>query len=188
MATATLHEAGGKIGALPSAIKPMEPAFTICGPAFTVHSPPGDNLWLHRAIAVAQPGDVLVVFTERRLRARLLGRDHVDRGRRAARRPGDRRLRARRRLLGRSASRCSRAGCASAAPAKTSARGWINDPLLLGDITVDAGDLIVGDRTASLRFRARLPARPAPRNATPKTEICKRLNAGETTMQIYSFH
>ena len=73
LGTATLHEAGGKIGALPPQIKPVDPSFAICGPAFTVHSPPGDNLWLHRAIAIAQPGDVLVVLRRRRLRARLLG-------------------------------------------------------------------------------------------------------------------
>ena len=56
-----MHEAGGKIGALPSIIKPVAPAFRCCGPALTVHSPGGDNLWLHRALDVAQPGDVLVV-------------------------------------------------------------------------------------------------------------------------------
>ncbi|MFP4902840.1 RraA family protein, partial [Paraburkholderia sp. BR14261] len=60
---ATLHEAGGKIGALPAAIKPVSPGFRICGTAVTVHSPGGDNLWLHRAILLAQPGDVLVVYT-----------------------------------------------------------------------------------------------------------------------------
>jgi 4-hydroxy-4-methyl-2-oxoglutarate aldolase len=59
--TPTLHEAGGKIGALPSAIKPVSPGFRLCGPALTVHSPPGDNLWLHRALAMAQADDVLVV-------------------------------------------------------------------------------------------------------------------------------
>src|SRR5439155_699217 len=59
--TATLHEAGGKIGALPSIIKPVAAAFRCCGPALTVHSPGGDNLWLHRALDIAQPGDVLVV-------------------------------------------------------------------------------------------------------------------------------
>ena len=59
--TATLHEAGGRIGVMPSAIKPVSPTFRVCGPAVTVHSPGGDNLWLHRAIYVAQPGDVLVV-------------------------------------------------------------------------------------------------------------------------------
>ena len=58
---ATLHEAGGKIGALPSLIKPVAAAFRCCGPALTVHSPGGDNLWLHRALDIAQPGEVLVV-------------------------------------------------------------------------------------------------------------------------------
>ena len=58
---ATLHEAGGCIGALPSAIKPVAASMRVCGPAVTVHSPGGDNLWIHRAIYVAQPGDVLVV-------------------------------------------------------------------------------------------------------------------------------
>jgi 4-hydroxy-4-methyl-2-oxoglutarate aldolase len=41
----------------------MAPSFRICGPAVTVQSPGGDNLWLHRAIYTAQPGDVLVVHT-----------------------------------------------------------------------------------------------------------------------------
>lgn len=60
--TASLHEAAGKIGALPRAIKPMAPGFRVCGPAFTVHGPGNDNLWLHRAIVAAHPGDVLVAF------------------------------------------------------------------------------------------------------------------------------
>ena len=37
--TATLHEAGKKIGALPSAIKPVAPQFRCAGSALTVHSP-----------------------------------------------------------------------------------------------------------------------------------------------------
>ena len=59
--TPTLHEGAGKIGALPPAIKPVARGMRICGPALTIHSPPGDNLWLHRALAIAKPGDVLVV-------------------------------------------------------------------------------------------------------------------------------
>jgi 4-hydroxy-4-methyl-2-oxoglutarate aldolase len=35
----------------------------VAGPAFTVRCPPGDNLWIHRAIYAASPGDVLVVAT-----------------------------------------------------------------------------------------------------------------------------
>ena len=64
ISTATMHEAGGKIGALPSAIKPASPEFEVCGPAYPVSGPAGDNLWLHRAIADAEPGDVLVAYLE----------------------------------------------------------------------------------------------------------------------------
>ena len=61
LSAATLHEAAGRTGALPSAIKPVSPTFRVWGPAFPVRCPPGDNLWIHRAIYAAEPGDVLVV-------------------------------------------------------------------------------------------------------------------------------
>ena len=38
LSTATVHEAAGKIGAMPSAIKPIDPGFRLCGPAVTVFS------------------------------------------------------------------------------------------------------------------------------------------------------
>jgi 4-hydroxy-4-methyl-2-oxoglutarate aldolase len=61
---ATLHEAAGKRGALPSAIKPLVPETELCGPAYTVTCPAADNLWLHRALDRVQPGDVLVAYTQ----------------------------------------------------------------------------------------------------------------------------
>lgn len=60
IASSTLHEAAGRIGALPSAIKVVAPGMTICGPAFPVKGPPLDNLALHFGIDEAQPGDVIV--------------------------------------------------------------------------------------------------------------------------------
>ena len=57
---ATLHEAMGKYGALPAAIKPISPDMKLCGTAFTIDTMPGDNLLLHKAIASAATGDVLV--------------------------------------------------------------------------------------------------------------------------------
>lgn len=59
--SATLHEAMGRTGALPAAIKPAFPGATIAGPAFTVRSPKGNNLWIHHAVYAAAPGDILVV-------------------------------------------------------------------------------------------------------------------------------
>ena len=60
IASSTLHEAAGRIGALPAAIKPVAPGMKICGPAFPVKAPPLDNLAIHFAIDEAKPGDVIV--------------------------------------------------------------------------------------------------------------------------------
>ena len=60
IASSTLHEAAGRIGALPAAIKPVAPGMTVCGPAFPVKGPPLDNLALHFGIDEAKPGDVII--------------------------------------------------------------------------------------------------------------------------------
>lgn len=59
--SATLHEAQGRLGALSSTIKPVDPSMSLCGPAFTVVCAPRDNIMLQVAISYAQPGDVIVV-------------------------------------------------------------------------------------------------------------------------------
>ena len=60
-ASATIHEAQGRLGALSSRIKPIDRNMRICGPAFTVVSAPRDNIMLQLAIHYAQPGDVIIV-------------------------------------------------------------------------------------------------------------------------------
>jgi 4-hydroxy-4-methyl-2-oxoglutarate aldolase len=60
---ATVDEAQGRIGALPAAIKPINPASRLCAPAYCVRTTPGNNLMLHRAIYEAPAGSVLVVDT-----------------------------------------------------------------------------------------------------------------------------
>jgi regulator of RNase E activity RraA len=46
---------------------------TICGPAFTVRVRPGDNLMIHKALAMVQPGDVLVIDGSGDLTQALMG-------------------------------------------------------------------------------------------------------------------
>ena len=58
---ASLHEAMGRRGAMPAAIKPLYSGMKACGPAITVACRPGDNLVVHYAVTLAEPGDVLVV-------------------------------------------------------------------------------------------------------------------------------
>lgn len=59
--SATVYEASGKRGAFSSALKPIVPGMNLCGPALTVLCLGADNLMLHKALDIAEPGDVLVV-------------------------------------------------------------------------------------------------------------------------------
>ncbi len=56
-----LADVAGRRGALSSRIAPLAPSMRIAGPAVTVDVRPGDNLMIHAAMAIAKPGDVLVI-------------------------------------------------------------------------------------------------------------------------------
>ena len=57
---ANLDDNMGRLYAVDAGIKPIGKC-QICGPAFTVKSPGGDNLMFHKALDMAQEGDVIVV-------------------------------------------------------------------------------------------------------------------------------
>lgn len=61
--TATVHEAIGRRGYLGPEIRAIQQGAKIAGSAVTVSCHPGDNLMIHAAVEVCQPGDVLVVTT-----------------------------------------------------------------------------------------------------------------------------
>lgn len=44
-----------------TALRPVHRSGILCGPALTVRTRPGDNLMVHKALDLAQPGDVIVV-------------------------------------------------------------------------------------------------------------------------------
>ena len=60
-----LHEAMGvasaRAGLMSPRMRPLNRGIRIAGPAVTAYCAPGDNLMMHRALYLAQPGDVLVV-------------------------------------------------------------------------------------------------------------------------------
>jgi len=61
--TPALSDGLNKFNTLSPDIKPVAEGIRVAGPAFTVRLRPGDNLMLHKAIGLAQPGDVIVVDT-----------------------------------------------------------------------------------------------------------------------------
>ncbi len=61
MGTATVHEAMGRAGSVGPQFRPVQFGSLIAGSAVTVSCHPGDNLMIHAAVEMCQPGDILVV-------------------------------------------------------------------------------------------------------------------------------
>jgi 4-hydroxy-4-methyl-2-oxoglutarate aldolase len=190
--TATLHEAGGKVGALPSALQPVAPGMALAGPALTVHSPPGDNLWLHRALDIARPGDVMVVHCsgahEHGYWGEIMATMAQARG-----------------LAGLVIDGCVRDGalladmgfpvfarglCIRGTGKDFGAIGWLNHPVWMGDVVVHAGDLIVGDGDGVVAVpharAAEVVARGRQREAD-EAAILQRLKDGASTLDVYGW-
>lgn len=58
---ANVSDAMSRLYAGGSKLRPMHREGNLAGPAFTVKTRPGDNLMIHKAIEMAEPGDIIVV-------------------------------------------------------------------------------------------------------------------------------
>ena len=190
--TATLHEAGGKIGALPSAIKPVAPGMRCCGPALTVHSPPGDNLWLHRALDIARPGDVMVVHCsaayEHGYWGEIMATMAVARGLAGVVIDGC--VRDGRLLADMGFPVFARGLCIRGTGKDFGAIGWLNHPVWMGDVVVHAGDLVVGDGdgvVALPQARADEIIAKGRQREADEAAILQRLQGGASTLDVYGW-
>ena len=140
-----LADVGGRRGTLGGRIQPLSKAMKVAGPAFTVEVRPGDNLMIHAALALARPGDVIVVDGKGDLSCALTGALMAAHAKKAG-------------IAGfvidgavRDTDDCARgdfpifaAGCNPNGPLKGAA-GRINWPVSVAGTMVNPGDLIVGD-------------------------------------------
>ncbi|MFK7804110.1 MAG: 4-carboxy-4-hydroxy-2-oxoadipate aldolase/oxaloacetate decarboxylase [Anaerolineae bacterium] len=184
---ATIHEALGKVGALPSGIKPINATTKICGPAVTVKTMPRDNLMLHRALYKATPGAVLIVscsgFYEAGYWGDVMGT--------AAQALG---------LNGlvidgcvRDAAELDEMGfpvyCRGFCIEGTTkfGQGTINHPIVIGNIQVNPGDIVVGDRDGVVVVPIDRIAEAIEKSAAREAheeEMRKMIKAGKSTLEI----
>jgi 4-hydroxy-4-methyl-2-oxoglutarate aldolase len=140
-----LADVAGRRGALHGRIAPLAPTMRFAGPALTVEVRPGDNLMIHAAMALAKPGDVIVVDGKGDLSSALMGeimsQQCVALGIAAVVIDGAVRDGEAIRELG---FPMYAAGLNPNGPTK-SVPGRLNHPVSIGGVTVHPGDLVVGD-------------------------------------------
>jgi 4-hydroxy-4-methyl-2-oxoglutarate aldolase len=140
-----LADVAGRRGALSGRIAPLSPSMAFAGPAITVELRPGDNLMIHAALALAQPGDVIVVDGKGDLSSALMGeimcQQAVALGVAAVVIDGAVRDSEAIRTLG---FPMYAAGLNPNGPTK-SVPGRLNHPISIGGVSVKPGDLVVGD-------------------------------------------
>ena len=190
--SATLLEANGGKGALPSELRPIDPRLKLYGRALPVACAPGDNLWLHRALLQATAGDVLVCTVagayEHGYWGEILTCAAMVKG-----------------VVGlvidggvRDADRIEALGfpvfarrlCVRGTDKRPNAAGSIAAPVAFGDCIVGVGDLILGDRDGVVAIAATDIANilvAADKREAKEAEIRHRLKRGETTMDLYGW-
>jgi 4-hydroxy-4-methyl-2-oxoglutarate aldolase len=191
LGSATLYEAAGQKGALPSEILPIARTMRVSGPALPVATPPGNNLWIHRALATASPGDVLVVatsapdfgywgdiMTEAALARKVAGLviDGCVRDSEAIEKRGF--------------AVFARGRSIRGTTKDPSAPGSLGALIRLGNVAVKAGDLVVGDADGVVvipRARATEVLETARERESREAEVLERLRRGETTLEIYGW-
>jgi len=126
-------------------LRPMHAGGVMAGPAFTVKTRPGDNLMVHKALDLAEPGDVLVVDAGGDLSNAIIGEIMSSYGQArglagividGAIRDAD--------SLRASSFPVYAAGVTHRGPYKDGP-GEINVPVALDGMVIEPGDLILGD-------------------------------------------
>ncbi len=188
LGTATIHEAIGRRGFAGPHLRPIQQGVAIAGSAVTVSCHPGDNLMIHAAVEMVQPGDVLVVTntaaSTHGMFGELLGTSLMARGGRGLVIDAGVRDTAELRAMGFPVwSRyVSCEGTVKASP------GSVNVPVVLGDQIVHPGDVVCADDDGVVivpRGEAAEAVELARARIAKETATRARLAAGELGLDIY---
>ena len=142
---AILADVAGRRGTLHGRVKPVAATMKVAGPAITVEVRPGDNLAVHAALAIAQPGDVIVVDGKGDISCALIGEIMTTQAKASgiagiiidgAVRDAD--------ALSENGFPVFSAGLNPCGPTKSIA-GRVNFPISVAGAAIQPGDLIVGD-------------------------------------------
>jgi 4-hydroxy-4-methyl-2-oxoglutarate aldolase len=145
LGAATVYEASGRRGSVDPRIKPLGRGIRVLGPAVTVECHPKDNLMLHKALQIAEKGDVLVASTQGYPDAGYWGGLMATSA--MARQVGglviDGCVRDSAEILEMGFPVFCRGTCMRGTVKGT--LGRVNHPILFGEVMVNPGDLVLGD-------------------------------------------
>ena len=145
LGAATVYEAAGRRGSVDPRIKPLSRGIRLLGPAITVECHPKDNLMLHKALQIAQKGDVLVASTQGYVEAGYWG--GLMSGSAVARQLGglviDGCVRDSAEVIELGFPVFCRGTCIRGTVKGT--LGRVNHPIIFGEVIVNPGDLVLGD-------------------------------------------
>ena len=187
---ATIHEALGKYGNLPSAIKPISSTMKVCGPAYTVKTMPRDNILLHRAYAYAKPGDVIIANCSGFYEAGYWG-DLMSLGAKTKGINGlviDGCVRDADDIEAMGFSVFSRGLCILGT--SNHGDGFLNKPIVIGDVLINPGDIIIGDRDGVVvvpQNRITEAIEMSTAREAKEENVRRQLREGKTSLQIYGW-
>lgn len=190
LGSATLHEAGGKKGAVPSGIKPLRTDWRIAAPVFTVAGAVRDNLWLHRAIYAAPAGSVLVHECggegEAGYWGGIMTSAAIQRGLAGLVTEGG--VRDSEELCELGLPVFASKVCIQGTSKRQDAAGSLGTSVVLGAVLVHTGDLLVADADGVVVIAREEVERTIAAGAARASEeraIVERIKRGESTLDIY---
>lgn len=191
LSAASLHEAAGRTGALPSRLKPIDRSMRACGPALPVRCPPGDNLWIHRAIAAAQPGDILVVDcgpgNEFGYWGEIMATAAIVRGVAGLVITGG--VRDSLELVKLGLPTFSGNICITGTGKDPAGDGAVGEPVRIGEINIRLGDLVLADSDGVLALSPEAAERAIPHARSrdaKEIDILDQIRAGALTLDVYN--